>query len=77
MPLTKAQIKANAWLVEHLKNKYDIEYLIGHYEYTQFENHELWLEKDNAYRTVKKDPGKEFLDAVKNRVQHLDLKPAP
>lgn len=77
MPLTKAQIKANAWLVEYLSNKYPIDYLIGHFEYTNFENHELWLEKNDGYRTLKKDPGIAFLEAVKKRVNHLNLKQTP
>lgn len=77
MPLTKAQIKANAWLVEYLSNKYPIDYLIGHFEYTNFENHELWLEKNDGYRTLKKDPGTAFLEAVKKRVNHLNLKQTP
>ncbi len=48
-PLTKAQLKANIDLVKYLSKKYNIEYLLGHYEYPQFEGHELWLEKDDAY----------------------------
>src|SRR5690606_30676404 len=49
-PLTKKQIKSNIWLVKYLSEKYPIEYLIGHYEYTNFEGHELWLEVDEGYR---------------------------
>lgn len=76
-PLTKAQIKANIWLVKYLAKKYAIDYLIGHYEYTNFEGHELWLEKDNAYRTTKTDPGADFLDAVKEGTKKLKFKPTP
>lgn len=76
-PLTEAQVKANIWLVKYLAKKYDIEYLIGHYEYTNFEGHELWLEKDSGYRTEKTDPGKQFLDAVKEGTKGLNLKSAP
>ena len=57
MPLTKAQIKSNIRLVKYLSKKYPIDYLIGHYEYANFEGHELWLEKDDGYRTEKTDPG--------------------
>ncbi len=65
LPLTKAQRKANIWLVNYLSAKYDIEYLIGHYEYTNFESHPLWLEIDDGYRTEKDDPGEEFMKQVR------------
>ncbi len=77
VPLTKAQIKANIWLVKYLAEKYPIEYLIGHYEYTNFEGHELWLEVDEGYRTQKTDPGKDFMKAVKKGTKKLNLKSAP
>ena len=77
LPLTKAQLKANIWLVEYLSNKYPIEYLIGHYEYTNFVNHPLWLEKDETYRTVKTDPGKDFMEKVRKATKNLNFKPVP
>ncbi|WP_298475265.1 peptidoglycan recognition family protein [uncultured Maribacter sp.] len=78
LPLTKEQVKANIWLVNYLKNKYQtIEYLIGHYEYTYFEGTPLWLEKDAAYRTTKTDPGEPFMKEVRKAVQHLNFKPIP
>jgi N-acetyl-anhydromuramyl-L-alanine amidase AmpD len=77
LPLTKAQLKSNIWLVRYLKSKYDIDYLIGHYEYTLFENHPLWLEKDAAYRTKKTDPGPEFMIEVRKAVKDLDFKELP
>ncbi|MEO6347297.1 MAG: peptidoglycan recognition family protein [Aquaticitalea sp.] len=76
-PLTKAQVKSNIWLVKYLANKYPIEYLIGHYEYTNFEGHELWLEKDDDYRTEKVDPGEDFMNAVKKGTKKLNLNSAP
>jgi N-acetyl-anhydromuramyl-L-alanine amidase AmpD len=76
-PLTQDQLNANIWLVRYLANKYDIEYLIGHNEYTNFEGHELWLEKDENYRTQKTDPGRDFLNAVKKATQHFNFKPTP
>ena len=76
-PLTKAQLKSNIWLVEYLKTKYEtIEYLIGHYEYKTFENSNLWLEKDENYRTNKIDPGVNFMKKVRKATQYLDLKGA-
>ena len=76
-PLTKAQIKANIYLVNYLSKKYPIDYLIGHYEYTNFEGHDLWLETDQGYRTEKNDPGVDFMAAVKKGTQKLNLKSAP
>jgi N-acetyl-anhydromuramyl-L-alanine amidase AmpD len=77
LPLTKAQLKANIWLVEYLKSKYNIDYLIGHYEYTNFVGHELWLEKDEGYRTVKTDPGEDFMKKVRKATKQLNFKPVP
>lgn len=73
--MTQAQIDANVRLVEYLAKKYPtIEYLIGHYEYTRFENTKFWLEKDPAYRTVKTDPSEKFMKTVRARVASLGLK---
>ncbi|WP_424004541.1 N-acetylmuramoyl-L-alanine amidase [Maribacter sp. IgM3_T14_3] len=77
LPLTKAQLKSNIWLVKFLKDKYDIDYVIGHYEYTLFENHPLWLETDEGYRTVKTDPGPEFMENVRKAVKNLNFKELP
>ena len=77
LPLTEAQIKANVWLVNYLTKKYPIEYLIGHYEYTLFTEHPLWLEKDDSYRTVKEDPGKDFMEKVRKATKKLNFKPLP
>ncbi len=75
--LTDEQIEANINLVRYLKNKYpQIEYLIGHYEYTEFEGHPLWLEIDPNYRTKKTDPGERFMNAVREGVKDLNLKGA-
>ncbi|PIB37756.1 N-acetylmuramoyl-L-alanine amidase [Maribacter sp. 4G9] len=76
-PLTKAQLKSNIWLVRYLADKYDIDYLIGHYEYTKFEDHPLWLEQDEGYRTQKTDPGTDFMQNVRNAVKDLNFKSIP
>ncbi len=75
--LTRAQLRANKWLVKYLKKKYNIDYVIGHYEYTLFEDHPLWLEKDEAYRTHKTDPGEKFLKKVKRATKKLNFTPTP
>jgi len=77
LPLTEAQVKSNIQLVQYLAHKYEIEYLIGHYEYTSFEGHELWLEKDDGYRTVKTDPGSEFMKKVREATAYLNFKEVP
>ena len=76
-PLTEAQLKSNIWLVNYLSGKYDIDYLIGHYEYPLFEGHELWLEKDDSYRTEKTDPGEAFLARVRSAVKKHKFKTIP
>ncbi len=76
-PLTDAQLQANIWLVNYLSDKYDIEYVIGHYENTNFEDHELWLEKDVGYRTEKTDPGKEFMKKVREATKNRNFKEVP
>ena len=76
-PLTKKQLKANIWLVEYLASKYDIDYVIGHHEYTQFEGHPLWLEVDDGYRTEKTDPGPDFMNKVRKATQKFNFKPIP
>ncbi|TPE43540.1 N-acetylmuramoyl-L-alanine amidase [Pontibacter mangrovi] len=75
--LTKAQLKANEALVRYLVRKYDIEYLIGHYEYQDFEGHPLWKEADAGYRTQKVDPGKAFMKKIRKRTADLGLKGSP
>ena len=73
LSLTNEQLEANIQLVKYLKNKYKtIEYLIGHYEYTSFEKHPLFLEKDAKYRTIKHDPSVDFMEKL--RLNFPDLK---
>jgi N-acetylmuramoyl-L-alanine amidase len=74
VPLTNAQIAADAWLVRHLVNTHPaIHYLIGHDEYTNFRHTPLWEERDSTYLTPKHDPGPVFMDSVRNRVTDLSL----
>ena len=76
--LTPAQRAANKRLVRYLKEKYPtIEYLIGHHEYRQMEHTPLWLEKDKGYRTIKHDPGEQFMREVREAAKDLGFKAAP
>ncbi|WP_127136670.1 peptidoglycan recognition protein family protein [Flagellimonas oceanensis] len=77
MPLTKAQLKSNIYLVNYLASKYDIDYVIGHQEYTLFEGHPLWLEVDDGYRTEKTDPGMDFVKKVRKATKKFNFKPVP
>ncbi|MDZ7613029.1 MAG: peptidoglycan recognition family protein [Flavobacteriaceae bacterium] len=77
-PLTWKQLKANVRLIKYLKKKYPaISYVIGHYEYTLFEDHPLWLEKDETYRTEKTDPGVEFMTDIRNKTKKYHWEPVP
>ncbi|MGE6221401.1 peptidoglycan recognition protein family protein [Nubsella zeaxanthinifaciens] len=73
-PLTDAQLKANELLVRYLCKKYNIEYLIGHYEYAKFKNTPLWKETDPNYLTGKNDPGADFMLNIRNNMKDLKLK---
>lgn len=73
--LTKKQLESNIKLIKYLQEKYPtIKYLIGHYEYTDFENHKLWLEKDKTYRTIKHDPHPTFMEKIRKEVKFLKHK---
>jgi len=78
--LTLAQLHANIKLIRYLKHKYpDIEILIGHSEYRQLEKpdhpgYEFFYEKDPDYRTVKSDPGPNFMEALREALKDI-LKP--
>ncbi len=75
--LTEAQLKANTKLVRYLSEKYDIEFLIGHLEYTRFVDHPLWLEKDDNYRTKKTDPGIKFMRDLREATDDLPFSDLP
>ena len=78
--LTLAQLHANLKLIRYLKHKYpQIEILIGHSEYRQLEEpshpgYEFFHENDPDYRTVKSDPGPNFMGALREALKDL-LKP--
>lgn len=76
-PLTKQQLKANANLISFLKEKYDIEYVIGHHEYGLFRNSDLWKETDAEYFTHKIDPGAKFMKQLRKKLKKYDFKKMP
>lgn len=78
MPLTKKQLKSNINLIKYLKEQFpEIHYMIGHYEYTRFENHPLWLEIDKGYRTEKTDPGMDFMKKIRKSTASLNWDKVP
>ncbi|SFB00360.1 N-acetylmuramoyl-L-alanine amidase [Algoriphagus aquimarinus] len=77
MPLTKEQLKANEELIRYLERKYEIDYVIGHHEYQNFQTTDLWKEADPDYRTVKTDPGEAFMKKLRKNLADLNLKPVP
>jgi hypothetical protein len=77
LPLTDAQFESNVALIEMLNEKYDIEYLIGHHEYSMFIGHPLWKESDPGYLTEKVDPGDEFMGRLRTRLDTAGFKGPP
>jgi N-acetylmuramoyl-L-alanine amidase len=77
LPLTDAQFESNVALIEMLNDKYDIEYLIGHHEYSMFIGHPLWKESDPGYLTEKVDPGDEFMGRLRTRLDTAGFKGPP
>ncbi len=64
--LTASQLTSNIALINYLKDKYSsITNVLGHYEYRNYEDSELWLEKDKSYRTEKNDPGTVFMHEIR------------
>lgn len=76
--LTPAQLSANIYLVQYLKNTYPkIRYLIPHRDYTLFEQSALWLEKDSNYKTLKYDVDEAFFNKVFEQTKVLGLQRTP
>lgn len=76
-PLTEAQVLSNVQLIRHLVRKFQIEYVIGHSEYVQFRQTDLWKETNPQYFTQKEDPGIEFMKQIRLRINDLNLKSKP
>ncbi|PRY85469.1 N-acetylmuramoyl-L-alanine amidase [Mongoliibacter ruber] len=76
-PLTKSQVKANAELIRYLHKKHNIEYVIGHHEYYDFQGSQLWKETDPDYLTSKQDPGDKFMKRLRKKLSDLNFKSKP
>ena len=64
-PLTEAQVDANVRLIRELRSRYPIDLVIGHHESKDFEAHPYFVELDPTYRSIKLDPGADFMEAVR------------
>ncbi len=74
--LTTEQLISNILLIKWLKKKVpSLEYVVGHQEYRCFENHALWLEKDDGYRTKKYDPGMDFMRDLRANISGFKKAP--
>jgi len=73
LPLTAAQVAADAALVRALARRYRITHLLGHHEVMKFRDHPYYVERDAAYRNDKPDPGPRFMARVRAQVADLAL----
>ena len=77
LPMTDAQLSANARLIRYLAGKYPIEFVLGHSEYQAFKGTRWWKERDANYITEKNDPDPEFMQRLRSQLTDLALKPLP
>lgn len=74
LPLTDAQVAADAALVRDLASRFRITHLLGHHEVMRFRDHPYYVERDPAYRNDKPDPGARFMARVRAEVADLQLR---
>jgi GT2 family glycosyltransferase len=77
VPLTDAQVVANALLVRALSARFPITHLIGHSEAERLRDHPYYAERDPTYRGTKVDPGLQFMTRVRALVEDLGLAGPP
>jgi N-acetylmuramoyl-L-alanine amidase len=73
LPLTDAQVAADAALVRDLAARFPITHLLGHYEVMKFRDNAYFVERDPAYRNSKPDPGERFMALVRAQLGDLHL----
>src|SRR5262245_66404560 len=71
LPLTDAQVDADAALVRYLAARHPIARVIGHYESRRLEGTDLWIERDPKYRNDKPEPGEPVMRAVHTKIPDL------
>jgi N-acetyl-anhydromuramyl-L-alanine amidase AmpD len=74
LPLTEAQVAADAALIRELVRRFRITHLLGHHEVMTFRDHPYYVERDAAYKHDKPDPGPRFMALVRTRLADLALR---
>lgn len=79
LPLTSEQVAANAALIRDLRTRHEIDVVIGHYEIKDFETHPFFVEQDPTYRSIKTDPGLDFMQRLRAEMvrSHPAMIPKP
>ena len=73
--LTDAQLQANISLIKYLHEKYPtIKFVFGHYQQDAARASGLYVEKVSGYYSIKSDPGKIFMQGLKNALEGDGLK---
>ncbi len=68
--LTSEQLQSNINLIKYLREKYpEIKYVFGHYQQVLARQSGLYIENVQGYYSIKPDPGKIFMRALKNNLQ--------
>ncbi len=73
LPLTDAQVEADAALIRDIVRRQPVKWLYGHLESSAIEACPLYEEKDPTYRNAKPDPGAAFMAKVRAKVADLGL----
>ena len=73
--LTDAQLQANIFLIRYLHEKYPtIKFIFGHYQQVEARESGLYIEKVPDYFAGKPDPGKIFMQSLKDVLEGDGLK---
>ena len=69
--LTDAQLSANIFLIKYLHEKFPtIEYIFGHYQQVVARESGLYIENVQGYYSIKPDPGKKFMQRLRDALEN-------
>lgn len=72
--LTDEQLQANIFLIKYLHEKYPtIKYVFGHYQQVIARESGLYIENVPNYYSIKPDPGKKFMQSLRNSLESDNL----
>ena len=72
--LTPKQLVSNIALIRYLRAKYPtIKYIFGHYQQMVARESGLYIEKVSGYYSLKSDPGKIFMEKLRNNLREERL----